>query len=325
MEKYDVLIIGAGAAGLTAAIYTGRKELKTGVISIDIGGQCILTNHIENYPGIEEVPGSELISHFQKQASKFGAELIMGEVEKIEKRKHGFCVDLKDGKKYSSRAVIVASGKTARRLGIPGEDKFFGRGVATCATCDAPLFRGKSVVVIGGGNSAFEATELLHKLAKKVYLVHRSENFNADEVTIEAVKKMKNVEIVTHSVAKEVKGDKFVEGIIIENIKNGEQKELKAEGMFVEIGYELKTDWLKGLVKRNQIGEIIIDGHGRTSEKGIFAAGDVTTVPYKQVVISAGEGAKAALESYKYVKGAVVAFDWHKEKGKKVEGKNGSK
>lgn len=308
MENYDVIIIGAGAAGLTAAIYTCRKKLKTAIITLDIGGQTMLTNHIENYPGFDLIPGPELMSKFEQQASKFGAEMIMGEVELIKKKKTGFTVELKNKETYDTKTIILAFGKTARRMNIPGEDKFFGRGVSTCATCDAPFYKEKTVAVIGGGNSALEAAELLTQFAKKVYLIHRRNEFRADEVTIEKIKKMKKIEILLNWLPKEVKGDKFVESFTIKNAKD--EKTLKVDGVFVEIGYELKTEWLKGLVNLTDSGEIKIDERCRTSQAGIFAAGDVTTVPFKQTVISAGEGAKAGLESYKYIKGDTTAIDW---------------
>jgi thioredoxin-disulfide reductase len=310
MKSYDVLIIGGGSAGLTAAIYTGRKQLKTGVITQDIGGQTLLTSHIENYPGFELIPGPELMVKFQGQATKFGAEFIMGQASKIDKKGKLFEVELSNGEKYSGKSIIVAAGKTARRLGVPGEDKFLGRGVSTCATCDAPFFKDKNVAIVGGGNSALEAADQLGKIAKKVYLVHRKEEFRADEITVEKVKKIKNIEIITNAVPKEIKGDKIVESLVIEDINSKEKRETKVDGVFVEIGYELSTDWIKKLVKRNEMNEIEVDNRCRTSQEGVMAAGDVTTVPYKQTVISAGEGAKAALEVYKYIKGVEVATDW---------------
>lgn len=305
MEKYDVIIVGAGAAGMTAAIYTCRKKLKSLVVSADVGGQALLTAHIENYPGYDVISGPDLMSKFKMQAIKFGADFITGRVTKITKKSKDFVVELGNKDKYGTKTVILASGKTPRLLGIPGEDKFMGRGVAVCATCDAPLFGGKEVAVVGGGNSALEAVELLNDIADKIYLVHRREEFRADEITINKVKKMKKVEILTNAIPKEVKGDKFVDGLVLED-----GRELKVEGVFIEVGYQLDTDWLSKLIKLNKRGEIIIDRGTSTSQKGIFAAGDVSTVPYKQAVISAGEGAKAGLEAYKYIKGEAVAIDW---------------
>jgi thioredoxin reductase (NADPH) len=310
MKEYDVLIVGSGSAGMTAALYAGRKKLKTGIISIDIGGQTLLTDNIENYPGFESIPGPELMSKFRTHAEKFGAETIMGKAQEIKKVKDLFNIKLSNGEEYSGKTVILASGKTARQLGIPGEDKFLGRGVSTCATCDAAFFNGKNVAVVGGGNSAFEAAELLDKFAKKIYLIHRRDVFKADEITIDKVKKMKKVEIIPNSIPSEISGDKFVSGLSIENVKTKEKRDLEVDGVFVEIGYILDTDWVKGLVKRNKMNEVIIDDRGRTSQAGIFAAGDVSTVPYKQTIISAGEGAKAGLEAYKYIKGVEVANDW---------------
>jgi len=310
MKEYDVLIVGGGAAGLTAAIYTSRKKLSTAIISIDLGGQTLLTNHIENYPGVDKMPGAELMAKFQMQATGFGAEVIMGEVNEIKEEGKEFIAKLSNGEEYKGKAVIIASGKTARKLGIPGEDKFLGRGVSTCATCDANFFKGKVVAVIGGGNSALEAAELLAEFATKVYLVHRREEFRADEITVEKVKNMDKVEIITNHVPTEVIGEMFVKGLKIKDVNSDEERVLDVDGIFVEIGYELKTDWLKDLVKLNEIGEIVIDDRCRTSHPGIFAAGDVTTVPYKQTVISAGEGAKAGLEAYAYIKGG-PAIDWH--------------
>lgn len=306
MKEYDVVIVGGGAAGLTAALYTGRKELKTLIISTDVGGQALLTDHIENYPGVDKISGPDLMLKFQSQAIKFGAEIITGRVEDISKKDKQFIVKSGD-EEYLTKTVILASGKTPRKLGIPGEDKFMGKGVATCATCDAPLFRGKEVAVIGGGNSALEAAELLEKFATKIYLVHRNENFRADEVTLNKIKNLEKVEMITNAKPLEIKGEKFVEGLSIES---KDKQELSVQGVFVEIGYELDTKWLKDLVDLNEKGEIIVDASNNCSEPGIFAAGDVSTVPYKQAVISAGEGAKAGLEAYKFIKGAEVAIDW---------------
>lgn len=301
MKKYDVLIVGSGAAGLAAAIYTCRKKLKTGIISVDTGGQAMLTNDIENYPGFDKISGPELMSKFQMQASTFGAEFINERVEKIEEKNKTFEIN----GKYLAKAVIISSGKTARKIGVTGEDEFLGRGVSTCATCDSGLYQDKKVAVVGGGNSALEAAELLSKFASQVYLIHRREGFRGDEITLDKIKKLKNIKIMTDTLLKEIKGGKFVESIVI---NDGEELEL--DGVFVEIGYELDTTWLKDFVKMNEVGEIKIDDRCKTSKNGIFAAGDVSTVPYKQIVISAGEGAKAGLEAYKYISGEEVVIDW---------------
>jgi thioredoxin-disulfide reductase len=316
MKAYDVVIVGAGAAGMTAAIYTCRKNLKTVVISVDIGGQSNLTNHIENYPGVDAMPGAELMQKFYSKAKSFGAEFITGKVVKVEKEGAGFKLTLSNNDVYTAKGVILAFGAVPRELGIPGEAKFLGRGLSTCATCDAPLYRNKVVAVVGGGNSAVEgALELVHAGAKQVYIVHRRNEFRGDEVSVEKIKKEKLITITTPYVPVEIVGDKFVTGLKIKNPETNEEKLLTLNGVFKEIGYAVDVSAVKGLVDINDKNEIVVDCNCRTSVPGILAAGDATTVPFKQTVISAGEGAKAALECYKHVTGAkTVGIDWEKKK-----------
>lgn len=318
MKKYDVIIIGGGAAGLTAAIYTCRKNLKTAVISVDWGGQTNLTSHIENYPGVEPMPGPLLMSKFKDGATRYGAEFINGKVTKVDKKNTGFTITLSSNETYECRAVILAFGTVPRELGIPGEGKFLGRGLSTCTTCDAPLFKNKIVAVIGGGNSAVEgALELAKVGAKQIYLVHRRNEFRADEITMEQVKKEKTIEFVTPYEPTEITGDKFVNGLKIRQAETKQEKTLSVQGVFKEIGFIVDVSSVKHLVKINERNEIVTDERLNTSVQGIFAAGDVTTVPYKQTVISAGEGAKAALECYCYLSGQKqVSIDWE-VKGKK--------
>jgi thioredoxin-disulfide reductase len=308
---YDVIIIGAGAAGLTAAVYTCRKKLKTAVLSMDIGGQTNLTNHIENYPGTGPMSGPELMQRFQNEAIGFGAEIIMGKANKVDKTEKGFKVHLANDEEYECKALILAYGKVPKSLGMENEEKFFGRGVSTCVTCDAPLYKNRDTVVIGGGNSAVEGALELSTIAKKVYLVHRRDTFRADEVTVEKLKGQKNIELVLNSVSTKVIGDKNVDGMEVENINTKEKRVLKVDGIFIEIGYVVDTSFVSHLVKVNEKREIIVDERSNTSHPGIFAAGDITPVPYKQTVIAAGEGSKAALECYRWLtggKGAVL--DW---------------
>ncbi|MBI2564539.1 FAD-dependent oxidoreductase [Candidatus Woesearchaeota archaeon] len=308
---YDVLIVGAGAAGLTAAIYTCRKNLKTAVISLDIGGQTNLTNHIENYPGVNAMPGPQLMQKFQENALNFGAEIIPGKVIHIDKKDDLFEVQLANGEKNQTKVVILAFGKVARSLNIPGEEKFFGRGVSTCATCDSPLYKNKIAAVVGGGNSGVEAALELASIAKKVYLIHRHQKLKADEITVKKVEKQPNVEIILNSQPTEIIGDKFVTSIIVEDVKTKEKKGLHIDGVFVEIGYVVDTSMVKHLAKLNKRNEIIITDKCETSCPGLFAAGDVTTMPFKQTVISAGEGAKAALQAYYYLTGGKGStIDW---------------
>ena len=308
---YDIIIVGAGAAGLTAAIYICRKKLKTAVISIDVGGQTNLTSHIENYPGTGAMHGIELMRKFQDEAIGFGAELIMGKVNKVDKIENGFRIGLANGETYDCKALILAYGKVPKSLGIEGEERFMGRGVSTCVTCDAPLFKNRDVAIIGGGNSAVEGALELATFAKKIYLIHRRDTFRADEITVQKLKNNLQIEPVLNSLPIKVIGDKNVEGIEVENIVTKEKKEFKIDGIFIEIGYIVDTSFVQHLVKVNEKKEIIVDERGNTSCPGIFAAGDITPVLFKQTVIAAGDGAKAALECYRWLtgnKGAVL--DW---------------
>ncbi len=298
---YDTIVVGGGAAGLTAAIYTCRKKMSTLLVTVDIGGQTNLTSHIENYPGYTELSGPKLMQIFLDQAISFGTEVVYGKTEKIEKVGTNFRIKLSNDEEYEGRTLILAYGKVPRELGIPGEKKFIGRGVSTCATCDAPLFKNKTVAIVGGGNSALEAALLSSEFSTKMYLVHRRDAFRGDPITIDKLKTKKNVEFVFNHIPVEVKGDKFVSGLVIEDINTKNQKEISVNGIFVEIGYIVNTEIVKHLVKLNDLNEIIVSELCETATPGVFAAGDLTDVPYKQTVVSAGEGAKAGMTAYNYL------------------------
>lgn len=305
---YDVIIIGGGAAGLTAAIYTCRKAFKTLVISPEYGGQTNLTSHIENYPGFIVSTGWDLMNKFKEQAEHFGAETRTAKAVQVEKHdEKSFTVHFEDGTSEKCKAVILCHGKLPRPLNIPGEKEFLGRGLSTCATCDAPLYKGKIVAVIGGGNAALEAVEELHNAgAKKVYLVHRRDEFRADEITVKKIKALSGVEFVLSHSPVAIKGDKYVTAFDIEDVTTKKRKELKVDGVFSEIGHIADSGMVKHLCKLNQAGEVVVDENTNTSCTGIFAAGDITPVRYKQTVIAAGEGAKAALECHRYLTGAAT-------------------
>lgn len=310
-NKYDVIIVGGGPAGLTAAIYSARRAMKTLIVSMDIGGQMAMTNSIENYPGYEEIDGPLLGQKMLAQAEKSGSTLVMAEVAKIEKQADGFLLETVDGQQFLSRAVIMAFGLTPRNLNVPGEKEFTGRGVAYCATCDGPLYKGKTVAVIGGGNSAMDAAEYLSKIVEKVYILVRQDKFRGEEVLMERVKAEPKIEILFESAVQEIKGDKKIETLVYD--QKGESKEIKIDGVFVEIGHVAKTDWVKDLLNLTDMREININMDCETNTPGVFAAGDITQTAYKQVVISAGEGAKAALQAYKYLQGGKVSGpDWNK-------------
>lgn len=310
-NKYDVIIVGGGPAGLTAAIYSARRAMKTLIVSMDIGGQMAMTNSIENYPGYEEIDGPLLGQKMLAQAEKSGATLVNAEVTKIAKEAEGFSLETVDGQQFLGRAVIMAFGLTPRNLNVPGEKEFTGRGVAYCATCDGPLYKGKTVAVIGGGNSAMDAAEYLSKIAEKVYILVRQDKFRGEEVLMERVSNEPKIEILFEASTTEIKGDKKIETLVYD--QKGESKEIKVDGVFVEIGHVAKTDWVKDLLNLTDMREINVNMDCETNTPGVFAAGDITQTSYKQVVISAGEGAKAALQAYKYLQGGKASGpDWSK-------------
>ncbi|MFH1367051.1 MAG: FAD-dependent oxidoreductase [Patescibacteria group bacterium] len=313
--KYDVIIVGAGAAGLSAALYTSRRNLKTLVISEDIGGQGAMAGTIENYPGLEETTGPKLMTEFYSQAQKFGAEIKTEEVLSIQKKEDKFLVKT-NTKESTASAVILAFGLSHRHLNVLGEEKFIGKGVAYCATCDAPLYKGKTAAVVGGGNSALDAALLLAKNSPKVYLIYRGDKLSGEDILIKQILSQPNIEVLFKTQITEIKGEASVNKIVIS--QNNQEKELETAGVFVEIGYEVKSDFIKGLVSQDEKKQIIIDLDGKTSEEGIFAAGDVTNISFKQVIISAGEGAKAALSCHKYLQSQGltkgVFIDWGKKK-----------
>ena len=313
-DKFDVIIIGAGPAGLSAALYTARRALKTLVLSTDIGGQLLTTTHIENYPGIEMIDGAGMAKAFHEQAKKWGAEFRSGEAVDIKPiDKNGFVIKTKDGE-LKSKAVILAFGMAHRKLGAKGEEAFEGKGVTYCATCDGPLFKGKDVIVVGGGNSALEAAEYLSRIVNKVYLLVRKDKFRGEAVLQKKVNDAKNIEVMFNSQVEEIKGENLVGSVDVKNNKSDKISTLDIQGVFIEIGFVAKTGFVKDLVKLNEAGEIMTELDGRTSTPGVFAAGDITQTPYKQIVISGGEGAKAALEAYKFITGKEVGPDWEENK-----------
>jgi thioredoxin reductase (NADPH) len=311
---YDVIVVGAGPAGLSAAIYTTRRALKTLLISKDIGGQASLTDEIENYPGFDKIGGMELMQKFQTQAKSFGAEFMFTEVTDLKKTGDLFLLKTTDNKELQAKAVILAFGLTPRNLEVPGEKELTGKGVTYCATCDGPLYKGKNVVVVGGGNSALDAAEFLSHLAKQVYLIHRRDTFRGEQILIDQVKEAKNVEIIYNANTTAIKGENNVTGLSYKT-NDGQAVDLEVDGVFIEIGHVAKTQWLGDAVIYTDRKEIEISVDCETKTPGLFAAGDVTQITYKQVVISAGEGAKAALQAYRFLQGdKALAPDWKKSK-----------
>ncbi len=301
-DLYDVVIIGGGPAGLSAAVYTARKQLDTLLISKDIGGQTLLTKEIENYIGYQYISGRELAEKFGKQVRQFPIDLGVGEnVEKLEPEDGRFSVLTQSRRKTAGRTVIICPGKRSRPLNVPGEREFTGRGVSYCATCDAPLFAGKDVAVVGGGNSALEAVIDLSKVANRVYLIHRRDSFRADPILLERIKGAEKITPILEHAVKEIRGETRVNEIVTQSVNTQEEKELAVGGVFIEVGLIPNSEFVQGVVELSDAGEIVVDCACQTSMTGIFAAGDATTVPEKQIIVAAGEGAKAALSAHKYL------------------------
>jgi len=295
---YDVIIVGAGPAGITAAVYAGRKQLKTLVLTENIGGQAAWSSEIENYTGYQFITGPELAKKFEEHVKSFKIEIKEGTSVKSVKRAGKF-FKVKADKLYTSKTVIMATGRAPRKLGIKGEEKFKNRGVTYCATCDAPIFKGKDVAVIGGGNSALNATLQLISIAKKIYLINIGKDLTGDSIIAEKVKKAKNVEIINNAESKKITGNKFVNCLEVD--VKGKIRKLNVQGIFIEIGSitvnQPASDW----IKHNKNGEIIINERCETNVRGFFAAGDVTNSPFKQITIAAGQGSIALLSAFEYI------------------------
>jgi len=295
---YDLIIIGAGPAGITASVYAGRKKMQLLVISRDIGGQAAWSSDIENYTGYQFITGTELVAKFEEHMRKY--DIPMKENETVtEVKKANNIISVKTDKgTYGAKSVIIASGKRSKELGVPGDKEFKNRGLTYCATCDGPLFSDKAVAVIGGGNSALDAALQLIKIAKKVYVINITDSLTGDAVMREKVEESKIVTILNNTGVTAILGDKFVNGIKIK--REGKEETLSVEGVFVEIGLIPNSEFAKD-IEKNQIGEIKINCRNETNIPGIFAAGDVTDVPEKQIIIAAGEGSKAALSAFRYL------------------------
>ena len=297
-DSYDVAILGAGPAGLTAAIYSVRYGLKTIVISKDIGGVANYADVIENYPGFEG-KGIELMQKFAEQAKKQGAEIMFDELVSIERAGKDFAINTKN-KRIGAKAVIISLGTEHKRLGIPGEAKFIGRGISFCSACDAPLYKNKVVAVIGGGNAAATSALILSLHASKVFLIHKGDELKAEKARAERIKKNKKIEVLYRTIPKEVKGNDFVEALAVE--QDGKARDIKLDGIFVEIGSVPATTFAKELgVDLDDKGYIITDENMYTNIKGILAAGDMVKSRLKQVIVSAAQGAIAAKSAYDYI------------------------
>jgi len=297
---YDIIIIGAGPAGLTAGVYCARKQVKTLLISENIGGQALESWAIENYMGYRMVSGEELMKRFEEQVREQDVGLELSSVIKITKEDGNFRVSTANDSEYIGRAVILAQGKRPRKLGVNDEDRFLGRGISVCSTCDGPLFRDKTVAVVGGGNSALQTAIEMSSIAKEVHLIVRS-TIKADEVYQTSLSEKSNITVHEETMITSLEGGDMLNMIRIMDKETKIESDIVLDGLFTEIGWIPNTAFIDGLVELNGLNEIIIDINCNTSEKGIYAAGDSTNVKGKQIIIAAGEGAKAALSAYEYL------------------------
>ncbi len=299
---HELIIVGAGPAGMTAAVYVSRKKINTLLLSKDLGGQPLWTAGIENYMGYQFIEGPELMQKFQEQVKQFPVEQKIGQgAVALSRVDGGFEIKTDKDESYQAKAVIIASGKRSRQLNVPGEDKLKGRGVTYCATCDGPLFAGDKVAVIGGGNSALEAADDMVKIAEHVYLVSITP-LTGDQILIDKLRDASNLITIflEHEVVA-IEGSSRVEGIRIRDSKSGDERKIDVGAVFVEIGLIPNSEFAKGMTKLNELDEIEVNCACETGVPGLFAAGDVTSVPEKQIVVAAGEGAKAALGAHRYL------------------------
>ena len=296
MEPYDVVIIGAGPAGLAAAVYTGRSRLNTFVLEKGMpGGQILMTDFVENYPGFPEgVVPFELMEKFRKQAEKFGAKIETDEVKEIRKEGNLWQVVGARGE-YPARAVIIATGSNYRRLGLPSEAKLIGRGVSFCATCDGAFFKDKDIAVVGGGDNALTEALFLTKFCRSLKLIHRRDQFRGAKILQERIFANEKIEVLWDSVVEEVTGEERIESITVKNVKNNSTSTLKIDGLFVSIGMDPNTGFVKDLLDLNEWGEIKVKKNMETSQPGIFAAGDATDTCQEQMATAVGTAVSAAL------------------------------
>lgn len=301
-ELYDILIIGGGPAAINAAIYGARKGLTTLLVGKDSGGQLLNTNTIDNYLGFHNISGEELNSHYVNHLDNFEVDkLFKTEVNTLKKEKGLFIANLSNNKEVKSKTVIIATGGSPRRLNVLGEEGLIGKGVSFCSICDGDFYKDKDLLVVGGGNSAIEAAIDLSKIARKITIVEIAKNFTGDKILIDQLKTLKNVVMISDTKTTEIIGSDHVEAVILNKNNSEETQKLEVDGIFIEIGVIPNNALVKDLVEVNKVGEIIVDIHQQTSVPGLYAAGDVSNFPYKQVITAASQGAVAALTANNYI------------------------
>lgn len=315
-ELENVIIIGSGPAGLTAGLYAARAELKPLLLTgNELGGQISLTTDVENYPGFPEaITGPELIERMREQAEKFGCRIEQDYVTRVDFLRHPFIIETGNSRRYAAKAVIVATGATPRRLGVPGEQEFTGRGVSYCATCDGFFFRGKELVVVGGGDSALEEGLFLTRFATKVRIVHRRDQLRASQILQRRAFANEKIEFIWNSVVTAIHGDGSVRSVTLKNVKTGEESELRTDGVFIYIGHIPNTQLFVGQLEMDPDGYLIVDKRMRTNIPGVFAAGDVQDRYFRQVATAVGQGCAAAMEAEKFIAELEDrAYEGHKE------------
>ena len=301
---YDVIIVGSGPAGLTSAVYCGRAMLKTLVIAGAVpGGQLMLTAEVENFPGFEEpILGPDLIQHMRKQAERFGAEFKQDDATSVDFKTRPFKINVA-GKIYESNAVVIATGASAKWLGVDSESRLRGKGVSSCATCDGFFFRGKDTVTIGGGDVALEDTMFLTKFVNHATIIHRRDALRASKILQDRAFKNSKISFVWDSVVEEVLGQQKVEGVRVRNVKTGKQDVLKCDGVFLAIGHQPNTTIFQGQIELDQKGYIVTRQGTATSVEGVFACGDVRDFHYRQAITAAGDGCRVAMDAEDYLEG----------------------
>ena len=302
METHKLIIIGSGPAGLTAGIYAARAGLNPLIIAgLTFGGQLMLTTEVENFPGFPEgIMGPDLMQNFIKQAERFGAQLVYEDVTSVDFSKKPFTLSTGDHQ-YQAESVIITTGASSMWLGLPSEEKFRGKGVSSCATCDGFFFKDKEIVVVGGGDSAMEEATYLTKFAKKVTLLNRSENFRASKIMLERAQKNPKIEFRTNVVIEEFLGDAKLSGLKIRDTKSNDVFEMAAEGAFIAIGHKPNTEMLKGKIDLDEKGYIKPTDQTKTNIPGVFVAGDVRDYRYRQAITAAGMGCMAAIDAEKFL------------------------
>ena len=307
MQEFDLLIIGGGPAGITAGIFAARFGLRAAIIFSKLGGAMSDAYRVENYPPFKAISGKKLAEKFLQHLKTYDVKIVQDEVRKVQRKKAKFILTSASGNKYSSKALILAVGTQRRKLEFENEEKFLGKGISYCATCDGPLFKGKVVGVVGGGGSAFDALFLLSKYAKKVYLIHRRKGFRAEEIEVEQARKKKNVEFLLDCIVEKAEGKERLEGVWLRNVKTGKKFYKELQGLFIEVGEVPSVALAKDLgLKLDANGFIEVKEDMSTSVEGVFAAGDVTTgsAGLRQIATAISEGATAAFSAYKYLRGS---------------------